>query len=126
IAALLSDGLLGELREQANALALDTLVEVHTETELQAALDAGAQAVGINNRDLVTFEVSLATTEALAPLIPRGTLAVCESGIDGVDQIERVEACGIHVFLIGESLMRAPDPGAKLSELLETTFRSSC
>jgi indole-3-glycerol phosphate synthase len=118
IAALLDAGLLRELREQANALALDTLVEVHTETELHDALNAGAQVIGINNRDLKTFEVSLATVETLAPLIPRGTLAVCESGIDSVAQIERVEAWGIHVFLIGESLMRTPEPGAKLKELL--------
>ena len=66
-----------------------------------------------------TFEVSLATTERLAPLLPPGMRAVCESGIDSSAQIERVEKLGIHVFLIGESLMRAPEPGKKLSELLE-------
>lgn len=118
IAALLETNLLRELCEQANALALDTLVEIHTETELHDALVAGARVVGINNRDLKTFDVSLATTERLAPLIPPGTLAVCESGMDSVTQIERVEAWGIHVFLIGESLMRTPEPGIKLRELL--------
>lgn len=119
IAALLEPSLLQELREQATALSLDALVEVHTEEELSAAVKARAEMVGINNRDLKTFEVSLATTEKLAPLVPPGTLAVCESGIDSVDQIRHVETLGIHVFLIGEALMRAPQPGKKLSELLQ-------
>jgi indole-3-glycerol phosphate synthase len=119
IAALLDPTLLRELREQATALSLDALVEVHSEDELSAAVEAGAQLLGINNRDLKTFEVSLATTEKLAPLVPAGTPAVCESGIDSLEQIRRVEKLGIHVFLIGESLMRAPEPGKKLSELLE-------
>ena len=118
IAALLEPSLMEELREQANALGLDTLVEIHTEAELHRALKVGAQVIGINNRDLQTFEVSLATTERLAPLIPQGTPAVCESGIESAAQIKQVEAWGIHVFLVGESLMRVPDPGAKLRELL--------
>jgi indole-3-glycerol phosphate synthase len=119
IAALLDPDFLQELREQATALSLDSLVEVHTEEELDMALKAGSPVVGINNRDLSTFEVSVATTEKLAPLVPAGTLAVCESGIDSVEQIRRVEALGIRVFLIGESLMRAAQPGEKLSQLLE-------
>jgi indole-3-glycerol phosphate synthase len=119
IAALLDPVSLRALREQANALSLDVLVEVHTEQELDSALGAGARLIGINNRDLKTFEVNLATTERLAPLIPRETVAVCESGIDGLEQIRRVESLGLHIFLIGESLMRAPHPGAKLQELLE-------
>jgi indole-3-glycerol phosphate synthase len=119
IAAMLEPGLMRDLREQATALALDTLIEVHTEEELEAAIAAGTQLVGINNRDLKTFEVSLATTERLAPLIPAGVPVVCESGIDRLDQIRRVEQLGIHVFLIGESLMRAPEPGKKLEELLK-------
>ena len=119
IAALLDPSLLQELREQATALSLDSLVEVHTEEELNAAAKAGAQVVGINNRDLKTFEVSLATTEKLAPRVPTGLPAVCESGIESLEQIRRVEKLGIHVFLIGESLMRAAQPGKKLRELLE-------
>jgi indole-3-glycerol phosphate synthase len=118
IAALLDAALLRELREQATALGLDSLIEVHREAELETALAAGAEVVGINNRDLKTFEVSLATTERLAPLIPPGICAVCESGIDAAEQIRRVEKLGIHIFLIGESLMRAPAPGEKLRELL--------
>ena len=119
IAALLDPSLLKKLREQATALSLDSLVEVHTAEELNAAVKAGAQLLGINNRDLKTFEVNLATTEKLAPLVPVGMPAVCESGIDSVEQIRRVEKLGIHIFLIGESLMRASQPGKKLRELLE-------
>jgi indole-3-glycerol phosphate synthase len=118
IAAMLDSSLMRELREQATELGLDALVEVHTEQELEAAVAAGAQLLGINNRDLKTFEVDLVTTERLAPLVPAGTPAVCESGIDTLEQIHRVERCGIHVFLIGESLMRSPEPGKKLRELL--------
>jgi indole-3-glycerol phosphate synthase len=118
IAALLDAALLGELRAEATALGLDSLIEVHSEAELEAALAAGAEVVGINNRDLKSFEVSLAITERLAPLVPAGICAVCESGIDGIEQIRRVEKLGIHVFLIGESLMRAPQPGERLRELL--------
>ena len=118
IAALLDPSFLRDLREQATALSLDSLVEVHTEEELNAAVEAGAQLLGINNRDLKTFEVNLATTEKLAPLVPSGIPAICESGIDSLEQIRRVEKLGIHVFLIGESLMCAPEPGKKLSALL--------
>jgi len=119
IAALLDPGLLSDLREEATTLALDALVEVHTEKELESALQAGSQMIGINNRDLKTFEVSLATTEKLAPKLPLGIPAICESGIDSPEQIRRVEKLGVHVFLIGEALMRAPQPGKKLGELLE-------
>lgn len=118
IAALLDPALLEELRQEAKELSLETLVEVHTEEELDRALQAGTQLLGINNRDLHTFAVSLATTEKLAPLIPNGTVAVCESGIDHPGQVRRVEKLGIHIFLIGEALMRAPHPGAKLKEFL--------
>jgi indole-3-glycerol phosphate synthase len=118
IAAILDTGLMRELRERATELSLDTLIEVHTEEELEAAVAVGAQLVGINNRDLRTFDVSLSTTERLAPLLPANIPAVCESGIDSLEHIRRVERLGIHVFLIGESLMRAPEPGKKLGELL--------
>ena len=119
IAAMLEPSLLCELRAQATELKMDALVEVHTEKELAAAVEAGAELIGINNRDLKTFEVSLAATERLAPLVPADKPAVCESGIDSLEQIRRVEQLGIHAFLIGESLMRAPEPGKKLAELLE-------
>jgi indole-3-glycerol phosphate synthase len=119
IAAMLDTSLMRDLQAQASAVGLDSIIEVHTEKELAAAVEAGARVIGINNRDLKTFAVDVSTTERLAPLIPRGTPAVCESGIDSLEQIHRVEKCGIHVFLIGESLMRAPEPGKKLAELLQ-------
>ena len=118
IAALLDPLLLQELRDQASSLSLDALVEVHTEAELECALKAGASLIGINNRDLRTFEVRVETTERLLPRIPTGTLVVCESGIESLEQIKRLETLGVHIFLVGEALMRAPDPGAKLKELL--------
>ena len=120
IAALLEPPRLRDLRDRATALSLDSLVEVHDEEELDNALESGADIIGINNRDLKTFQVSLATTEKLAPRIPAGTLSVCESGIDDPQQIRQVERWGIHTFLIGEALMRAPSPGRKLQELLRS------
>jgi indole-3-glycerol phosphate synthase len=119
IAAMLDVSLMRDLGGQARALGLDVIVEVHTERELAAAIDTGAQVIGINNRDLKTFVVDLSVTERLAPLLPPATPAVCESGIDSLEQIRRIEKYGIHVFLIGESLMRAPAPGQKLKELLQ-------
>ena len=119
IAALLDSVLLKELKNQARALSLDVLIEVHTEAELQSALEAGADLIGINNRDLRTFEVKVETTERLMPMVPRGISVVCESGIESAAQIRKLEGLGIHIFLVGETLMRAADPGAKLKELLE-------
>jgi indole-3-glycerol phosphate synthase len=118
IAALLDLTLLQELQDQARDLSLDALVEVHTEDELDRALKAKARLVGINNRDLQTFEVKLETTERLAPLIPTGVLVVCESGIESLEQINKLEKLGVRRFLVGETLMRAADPGKKLEELL--------
>jgi indole-3-glycerol phosphate synthase len=118
ITALLDLTQLRELLEQARSLFLDALVEVHTEEETKSALEAGARMIGINNRNLKTFEVNLETTERLIPMLPREIIVVCESGIDGPDQIRRLESLGVHNFLVGEALMRAQDPGAKLRALL--------
>jgi indole-3-glycerol phosphate synthase len=118
IAALLEPLLLKELLEEARSLSLDVLVEVHTEPELERALGAGAPLIGINNRDLRTFEVRLETTERLIPLMPKGVMVASESGIHSAEQIRKFEKLGIHVFLVGEVLMRAPRPGEKLRELL--------
>lgn len=120
IAAILDEGELAMLHAEARSLSLDVLVEVHSETELEVALEIGASMVGINNRDLHTFQVDLAVAESLLPRIPPRVLAVCESGIKEVRHVERLEASGGRVFLIGETLMRSPNPGAKLAELLGT------
>ncbi len=118
IVALLELRQVKDLALQAMELGLDVLVEVHTEKELETALEAGARFIGINNRDLKTFEVNLETTEKLLPLVPAGVTVVCESGFRNSRDLERIEALGAHAFLIGETLMRAPKPGEKLKELL--------
>ncbi|MFI5397892.1 MAG: indole-3-glycerol phosphate synthase TrpC [Candidatus Binatia bacterium] len=118
IVAILSDSLLHELLLLAETLTLSALVEVHDRLELERALSSGARLLGINNRDLRTFHTSLATTEELVRFVPAEVLAVAESGIETVADIERLERSGVRAFLIGETCMRAPDPGAKLAELL--------
>jgi indole-3-glycerol phosphate synthase len=121
IAAALPPGALAELRARALALGLDALVEVHDEAELDAALAAGADLVGVNNRDLRTFETDLAVTERLAPRIPPGTVVVAESGILGPEDVLRLRRAGAHAFLVGESLMRERDVGRALRKLRGTT-----
>ncbi|HWP59766.1 MAG TPA: indole-3-glycerol phosphate synthase TrpC [Candidatus Acidoferrales bacterium] len=118
IAAILSLADLRALREQAESLDMHALVEVHTEDELERAVRSGARVIGINNRDLRSFKVDLTTTERLAPKAPPGTLLVCESGLETEAQLRRIERAGVSAFLIGETLMRAADPGARLKELL--------
>lgn len=118
IVAILDEARLRDLMSVAAELGLDALVEVHTEAELARAAAAGATAIGINNRDLRTFVTSLATAERLRPLVPAGAVAVAESGIDSAADVARLRAAGFEAFLVGESLMRASDPGRRLSELL--------
>jgi indole-3-glycerol phosphate synthase len=120
IVAILGDRELADLLAAARDTGLDALVEAHTAEEVDRALGAGARIVGVNNRDLRTFVTSLSTAEGLRPRIPAGVIAVAESGIDTPADIARLEAAGFHVFLVGEALMRAPDPGAKLALLLGT------
>jgi indole-3-glycerol phosphate synthase len=119
IARILSPARLREYREQASELGLAVLVEVHDEWELEAAGAAAADLVGINSRDLDTFQTDLAIAGRLAPLLPAGVVAVAESGIRTAADMVRLRAAGIHAFLIGETLMSAPDPGAALRELLQ-------
>jgi indole-3-glycerol phosphate synthase len=90
---------------------------VHDERELETALAAGADLIGINNRDLRTFQVDLAVTERLAGKLPEGCVVVAESGIFTPSDWERLEAAGAHAFLVGEALMREPDVGAALRRL---------
>ena len=113
-----------ELPEQARlnslsrALGLDALVEVHTGDELRIALDAGAEIIGVNNRDLKTFEVSLDTSLRLIEGIPEEVVAVSESGLRTAGDLLRLRAAGFDAFLIGERFMTEPDPGAALGRLL--------
>jgi indole-3-glycerol phosphate synthase len=123
IAAALTNSEMKRLAVAAHALSLDVLVEVHTSDELDRVLDAlgesDADAIGVNNRDLRTFEVSPETSLALAGRIPESAVRVTESGISTWDDIARFRQAGFDAFLIGESLMRQSDPGAALAELLK-------
>ena len=118
IVASLDDSDLNKLYNIAHACQLDVLVEVHDLPEMERALELGADIIGINNRNLKTFEVDLATTEALAEEIPGDTVAISESGIRDGDDVRRVRAAGINAVLVGETLMRAKNIPQKMRELL--------
>jgi len=117
IAACLDDAALADLEALASALGMAVLVEVHDAGELERALRLKTLLVGINNRNLRSFEVSLDTTLALRPRMPADRLLVTESGILGAADVQRMRAAGVHVFLVGEAFMRAPDPGMALEAL---------
>ena len=117
IVSILGPAELRELLLGAKGLGLGALVEVHTRPELEQALGAGAPIVGLNNRDLRTFETRIETTLELLPLIPPGPTVVSESGFTTAADVRRVVAAGAHAVLVGEALMRAPDVGAKVREL---------
>lgn len=106
------------LHEQAAALGLDVLVEVHDATELAIAIDAGARIVGVNNRNLRTLQVDVRVSEELIAGMPPHVIAVSESGLRAAADLMRLRACGYRAFLIGEGFMTADDPGTELEELL--------
>ena len=118
IMAALSDGQAGELESAAGAFGLDVLIEVHDEAELDRALRLSSPLIGINNRNLKTLDVDLATAERLAPRIPAGRTPVAESGLNTQDDLARMARIGTRCFLVGESLMRAPDVAAATRVLL--------
>ena len=117
IAACLDDALMADLEATALALGMDVLVEVHDGAELDRALRLQTPLVGINNRNLRTFDVTLQTTLDLLPQVPADRLLVTESGILGREDVRRMRDAGVHAFLVGEAFMRAPDPGAALADL---------
>ena len=117
IVAMLSLEQIGELLALSRSLQVQCLVEVHDEPELQTAVSAGAEIVGINNRDLRTFKTDLVVTERLAPMVPPGKIIVGESGISTREHVGRLRKAGVDAVLVGESLVTATDPGAKLREL---------
>jgi indole-3-glycerol phosphate synthase len=117
IVAILEEALLGDLLAAAKGLGLAALVEAHTRRELETALRVGARVIGINNRDLATFETRIETTLDLLPLVPPGPIVVSESGFFTAADVRRVADVGVGAILVGEALVRADDPGAKLREL---------
>ena len=117
IVAALDDAALAELDAAARDLGMDVLVEVHDRAELERALRLELDLVGINNRNLRTFETRLETTLDLLDAVPPGCLVVTESGIHGRADVARMRASGVHAFLVGEAFMRAEDPGAELQYL---------
>ena len=117
IAACLSLPAMQELERLATGLGMGVLVEVHDATELDAALKLATPLIGINNRDLRTFETRLDTTLALLPRVPQGRIVVTESGILSAADVARMREKGVNAFLVGEAFMRAPDPGGALRAL---------
>src|SRR5579872_749309 len=120
IVAILDDGTLRELLELGRELKMEALVEVHSRNELKRAADIGAKIIGVNNRDLKTFEVRLETSLELVREIPDECIPVSESGIRTHDDLERLRVAGFDAFLIGEHLMTMPDPANALRESLGT------
>ena len=117
IVAMLQPAQLKELLSVAKGIWLQALVEVHDERELETALEAGAEIIGVNHRNLKTFEVDMALSVRLRPLVPPGKVMVAESGISSADDVRKLKAADIQAVLVGEALMTAPDTAAKVREL---------
>ncbi len=118
IVAMLENGQMKDLMQTAHGLGLDCLVEVHDEAEIDRALKAGAEIIGVNNRNLRTLEVDINNCLRMIPCIPKDKVIVAESGLKTYDDVRRVHDAGAHAVLIGETFMRADDIGAKLREVI--------
>jgi indole-3-glycerol phosphate synthase len=117
IVAALDANRLRDLEGAAQSFGMDVLIEVHDADELDVALTLDTPLIGINNRNLHTFEVSLQTTTGLLPHVPSGKLVITESGIVHPSDVAAMRSAGVHAFLVGEAFMRAPDPGVELARL---------
>ena len=117
IVAALSDEQMHELAATADQVGVDVLVEVHDREELERALTLATPLIGINNRDLRTFETSLDSTLRLLPYIPEDRVVITESGIHTIDDVNVMREKSVHAFLVGEAFMRAEEPGERLQEL---------
>ena len=122
IVRILSEELLIQCMQAADRLGMEPLVEVHSEDELRTALGAGAHVIGINHRDLRTFQLDPTLSERLIPRVPAGKLIVAESGLQSAEDLLRMKRLGVHAVLIGEALMTAPDPAAKVRELFASVW----
>ncbi len=118
IAAILNKNQLKGYMKLAFNLGLQTLVEVHQKKELENALDAGTDMIGINNRNLKTFQVDLRTTEQLIKFLPENVTAIAESGISSYTEVKKLKELGVDAVLVGEAIIRSPDPAMKIKELL--------
>ena len=118
IAAILTDWQLRAFKHMASRYGMDALVEIHDETEAKRAVAGGSTFIGINNRNLNTFEVDLATTERLRPLLPAEAIVVGESGVSTREDAERLKNAGVDALLVGESLMKSGDAASAIAELL--------
>ncbi|WP_462136886.1 indole-3-glycerol phosphate synthase TrpC [Candidatus Mycalebacterium sp.] len=117
VAAMENAGHLSDLLGLSRDLGMEPLVEVHTESEVEMALEAKSGVIGINNRDLDSFEVDLSVSERLAPMIEKDKVIVTESGITSLNDMIFMSKCGVHAFLVGETLMSSPNPGQSLQNL---------
>ena len=117
IASALQDSRLAEYCELARDLSLDALIEVHDGEEMARALATNGSLIGVNNRNLRTFETNMDTSVMLKRDFPNSRLFVTESGVHSTADVEKLRAAGIHAFLVGEAFMRQPDPGAALTAL---------
>jgi len=119
IVSALEDGRLNELLALAHDLEMDVLMEVHDKSEMERAIASGAKLIGVNNRNLRTFDVSLQTTLDMLDMLPDNRILVTESGIHVVDDVKLMRKNNVHTFLVGEAFMRAEQPGEKLAELFK-------
>jgi indole-3-glycerol phosphate synthase len=124
IVAAHTDAALSYLRDEARGMGLDVLCETHDQSEMERASALGFDLIGVNSRDLRTFSVRTELFTELAPLMPRDAVMVAESGIRTAGDIAQLSEAGYHAFLVGEALMRQPDPGAALALLLDREFSS--
>ena len=122
IVRLLTEEELSLCMQAADKLGLEPVVEVHSEHELKMALSCGAHVLGINHRDLATFQLDSTLTAKLVPQIPAGKVIIAESGVQKPEDVQRMKALGVHAVLIGEALMTVPDAGAKVRELFRGTW----
>ena len=122
IVRILTDEALVACMQAADTVGMEPVVEVHTEAELKIALSVGARVIGINHRDLKTFQIDPTLSERLLPKIPAGKIIVAESGIQSAEDVQRMKKLGVHALLVGEALMTAPDPAAKIKELFAGTW----